>query len=56
MAIYNNIPASTSVFYVLGRIPRAARRALGPAALGDAVQPSGFDLGRKKPRPRRAIL
>ena len=28
-ATSNNIPASTSVFHVLGRIPRAPRRALG---------------------------
>ena len=40
----------------LGRIPRAPRFALGPSALGHVVQPSGFDLERKKPRPRRAIL
>ena len=55
-AISNNIAASASVFHVLGRIPRAARRALGPSALGHAVPPSGFDLEREKPRPRRAIL
>ena len=50
-AICHNIPASTSVFHVLGRIPRAPRR-----ALGHVVPPSEFDLERKKPRPRRAIL
>ena len=55
-AVSHNIPASTSVFHVLGRIPRAPRRALGPSALRHVVSPSGFELERKKPRPRRAIL
>ena len=34
-------------FFVLCRIPRAARRALRPSALGHGVPPSGFDIGRK---------
>ena len=51
-AISNSIAPHPRFFFALGRIPRAARRALGPAALGHGVPPSGFDLGQKKPRFR----
>ena len=43
-AIYNNIAALTKVF------------SSSVESLGRHAVPSGFDLERKKPRPRRAIL
>ena len=57
-AISNNIAASTSVFLSsAGKFPRAARRALGPSALGHGVVPSGIFRPRtKKPRFRGYIV